>query len=500
MSLPNQASNPECEANSGSLAAAEERYRDLFEEAPIAYVNEDLESRFISANRAAQRILGITAEEVAGTRGLSFIPDTPEAQKRFRDAFASIANGTDTSGVILELRRKNDGKPVWIQWWSKPDPSGTHTRTMFVDITDRILAEREKARLEEQNLYLREEIKSTHNFDEIIGESPALLSVLENVQHVAGTGASVLIQGETGTGKELIARAIHSRSTRRDRPLIKINCAALPAGLVESELFGHERGAFSGAIAKRIGRFELANGGTIFLDEVGELFPDVQAKLLRVLQEREFERVGGNATIKVDARVIAATNRDLPRAIAEGKFRQDLFYRLSVFPITLPPLRDRATDIPLLVHFLVMKSAVRVGKRIESVNSETMGRLVAYAWPGNVRELENVVERAVILSRSPVLEIDQKLLPHAPMSTPPTRIHEGGASPLSSSSPDEARNAATGASMSLADIERAHILDVLSRTGGIIEGERGAAKILALHPNTLRGRIKKLGIARPTKA
>jgi PAS domain S-box-containing protein len=368
------------DAASAALAATsiEERYRDLFDEAPIAYVNEDLESRFISANRAAQRILGITAEEVVGTVGLSFIPDTPEAQQRFRDAFDSIAKGTDTSGVVLELRRRNDGKPVWIQWWSKPDPSGTYTRTMFIDITDRVLMEREKARLEQQNSYLREEIKSAHNFDEIIGDSPPLRAVLENVSHVAGTDASVLIQGETGTGKELIARALHSRSARREKALIKINCAALPAGLVESELFGHERGAFSGAIAKRIGRFELAHGGTIFLDEVGELQPDVQAKLLRVLQEREFERVGGNATIKVDVRVIAATNRDLPRAVSEGRFRQDLFYRLNVFPIALPPLRERKADIPLLVHFLLDRFAVRIGKPIRSVGEATLKRLIAY--------------------------------------------------------------------------------------------------------------------------
>jgi PAS domain S-box-containing protein len=467
-----------------SAFAEEERYRDLFDEAPIAYVNEDLESRFISANRAAQRILGITADEVAGMVGRSFIPDTPEAQQRFRDAFDSIAMGTDTSGVILELRRKNDGRPVWIQWWSKPDPTGTYTRTMFVDITDRVLMEREKLQLQQQNVYLQEEIKAAHNFDEIIGQSPVLLSVLEQVAVVASTGASVLIHGETGTGKELIARAIHSRSPRRDKALIKINCAALPAGLVESELFGHERGAFSGAIAKRIGRFELAHGGTIFLDEVGELQPDVQAKLLRVLQEREFERLGGNATIKIDVRVIAATNRDLPRAVAEGRFREDLFYRLNVFPIVLPPLRERASDIPLLVHFLVAKSAVRIGKRIQSVSATTMRRLAAYPWPGNVRELENVVERAVILSQADVLEVEPELLPSAPDAVRRFDEVAGG----------------RRSSMKLEAVERAHILDVLSQTQGVIEGERGAAKILAIHPNTLRSRMKKLGITRSAKA
>ncbi|MGH8525096.1 MAG: sigma 54-interacting transcriptional regulator, partial [Gammaproteobacteria bacterium] len=307
------------------LRESEERFRDLFDEAPIAYVHEDVESRFISANRAAMRILGITPEQVPGMVGMSFVPNTPDAQRRVKQAFESVGRGTDTSGVVLELRRKDNGKPIWIQWWSKPDPSGHYTRTMFVDITDRVLMEQEQARLQAQNLYLREEIKSAHNFDEIVGRSAAFQSVLTNVRRVAATDASVLIRGETGTGKELIARAVHSASKRRDKPLIKINCAALPAGLVESELFGHEKGAFTGAIAKRIGRFELADGGTIFLDEIGEIPLDVQVKLLRVLQEREFDRVGGKSPVKVDVRVIAATNRDLFQAVVEKTFREDLF-------------------------------------------------------------------------------------------------------------------------------------------------------------------------------
>src|SRR6516225_2395533 len=285
-----------------SLRESEQRYRDLFEEAPIAYVHEDLESRFLSANRAAMRILGITPEEVPNTVGMSLVPDTPEAQRRVKEAFASVGQGADTSGVVLELRRQDNGKPIWIQWWSKPDPGGKYTRTMFVDITERVLMEQEKARLTAQNTYLQEEIKSVHNFEEIIGRSPALLEALDKVNRVSKTDASVLITGETGTGKELIARAIHSASRRHDKPLIKLNCAALPSGLVESELFGHERGAFSGAISRRVGRFELAHGGTIFLDEIGEVPLDVQIKLLRVLQEREFERVGGTQPIKIDVR------------------------------------------------------------------------------------------------------------------------------------------------------------------------------------------------------
>src|SRR5262249_24061123 len=293
------------------LQESEARYRDLYEEAPIGYVQEDLESRFIAANRAAMRILGIKPEEVAGTVGISLVPDTPEAQRRVREALKSVGLGTDTSGVVLELRRKDNFSPVWVQWWSRPEPNGKYTRTMIVDITERVLMEQEKARLQQQNLYLQEEIKSDHNFEEIIGQSPALTAVLDNVRKVAETDTGVLITGETGTGKELIARAIHSRSRRRENPLSKTTCAALPAGLVESELFGHEKGAFTGAITRRVGRFELAHGGTIFVDEIGELPADAQAKLLRVLQEREFDRVGGSAPIRVDVRVLAATNRDL---------------------------------------------------------------------------------------------------------------------------------------------------------------------------------------------
>ena len=284
---------------------------------------------------------------------------------------------------------------------------------MFLDVTDRVLMEQEEARLAAQNVYLQEEIKSGHNFEEIVGRSPALLQSLEKVSRVAKTDATVLITGETGTGKELIARAIHSASHRHDKPLIKVNCAALPAGLVESELLGHEKGAFSGAISRRVGRFELANGGTIFLDEVGEVPLDVQVKLLRVLQEREFERVGGTHPIKVDVRVIAATNRDLVKSIREGKFRKDLYYRLNVFPISLPPLRDRAGDVPIIVQFLVARFAARVGVRIESVERATMERLDRYSWPGNVRELENVLERAVILSNGPTLEIEPEVFASA---------------------------------------------------------------------------------------
>ncbi len=325
----------------------------MYEEAPIAYVLEDDESRFIRAKPAARRILGIKPEEVSEIVGLSLVPDRPDAQHAAHEQFALQVRGLETRGAVVELRRKDNGNPVWIEIWAKPEASGKYTRTMFLDVTNRVLMEREQARLAAENVYLQEEIKSVHNFEEIIGQSPTLMDVLGKVSRVAKTDATVLVSGETGTGKELIARAIHSASHRRDKPLIKVNCAALPSALIESELFGHEKGAFSGAISRRAGRFELAHGGTIFLDEIGEIPIDVQAKLLRVLQEREFERVGGTDAIKVDVRVIAATNREPVKAILESKFRQDLYYRLNVFPITLPPLRERPDDVPLLVQYLV---------------------------------------------------------------------------------------------------------------------------------------------------
>ncbi|HVU64918.1 MAG TPA: sigma 54-interacting transcriptional regulator, partial [Phycisphaerales bacterium] len=453
------------------LAETEERFRDLFDEAPIAYVHEGLDSRFIRANRAAMRILGITPDQVAGTYGRSFIPDTPEAQRRLREAFESIGRGTDTSGVVLELRRRDNGKPIWIQWWSRPDPAGRYTRTMFVDITERLLMEEEQARLRAQNKYLREEIKSAHNFDEIVGSSAALVRVLESVRRVGPTDSTVLIQGETGTGKELIARALHESSQRRSAAFVKVNCAALPAGLVESEFFGHEKGAFTGAVAARRGRFELADGGTIFLDEVGEVSPEVQVKLLRVLQENEFERVGGSQTVKVNVRVIAATNKDLGAEVRAQRFRADLFYRLSVFPIQVPPLRERAADIPLLASFFVTQLSSSIGKKIDGIDPATLQRLVAYPWPGNIRELRNVLERAIIVSTDSTLRIDASELRSA-------------AAPV---------DASAGA-VSLEEMERRHILDVLRQTDGAIAGPKGAAKVLGLPPSTLRSRMQRLGI------
>lgn len=366
------------------LAESEERFKDLFEEAPIAYVHEGLDSKFIRANRAAMRTLGIRPDQIEGTYGASFIPDTPDAQRRLKEAFDSIGRGVDTSGVVLELRRKDNGKPIWIQWWSNPDVGGQFTRTMFIDITDKVLMEQEQARLQAQNQYLQEEIKHNHNFEEIVSKSKNFHKILQKIEQVASTDATVLIMGESGTGKELLARAIHNISNRSKKPLIKINCATLPANLIESELFGHERGAFTGAMERKIGRFELADGGTIFLDEIGELPVELQAKLLRVLQEGEFERLGNPKTMKVNVRVIAATNRNLEEAIAKKEFREDLFYRLNVFPITSPPLRDRKEDIPLLVKHFVKKYESKMGKQISSIPAKVIDALMLYDWPGNI--------------------------------------------------------------------------------------------------------------------
>ena len=344
---------------------------------------------------------------------------------------------------------------------------------------DNCLAHEEVRRLRDrlaaENVYLQEEIKTEYNFEEIIGQSTPLKRILKNVEQVACTDATVLIHGETGTGKELIARAIHNLSQRKDRPLVKVNCGAISAGLVESELFGHEKGAFTGAVQRRIGRFELADGGTIFLDEVSDLPLDTQVKLLRVLQEGEFERVGSSRLINVNVRVIAATNRNLAEAVKSGSFRSDLFYRLNVFPIEVPPLRERKSDIPLLVNFFITKFAKKLSKQVQSISKETMDRLMNYPWPGNIRELQNVMERAVVLAQGSTIQIDESLLG------------------LSVGSQTQ------GSVETLEDVERGHIIRVLEQTNWVIDGKRGAASILDINPNTLRSRMQKLGIKRPQR-
>ena len=330
-------------------------------------------------------------------------------------------------------------------------------------------------KLSEEKLYLQDEIRTEHNFEEIIGESPALKNILQQVETVAPTDSTILILGETGTGKELIARAIHNLSGRRERTVVKVNCAAIPTGLLESELFGHEKGAFTGAIAQRIGRFELAHGGTLFLDEVGDIPLELQPKLLRVLQEQEFERLGSARTLHVDVRLVAATNVDLARKVADNQFRADLYYRLNVFPIVIPPLRERREDIPLTVRYFAQKYARRMKKPIESIPAKSLAALTEYSWPGNVRELENFVERGVILSRGPELEL-----------------------PLSELKPSNkpAPAAASTGSATLEHAERQHIMRVLSETDWVIGGPTGAAVRLGMKRTTLQSRMKKLGIER----
>jgi formate hydrogenlyase transcriptional activator len=345
-----------------------------------------------------------------------------------------------------------------------------------------------KARLEKENVYLREELRTEHNFEEIVGNSPVLLRALHAVDQVAPTDSTVLIYGETGTGKELVARAIHSRSARNGRALVNVNCSAISAGLVESELFGHMKGAFTGALDRRIGRFELAHGGTIFLDEIGELSLETQVKLLRVLQEHEFEPVGSSRSLRVDVRVIAATNRNLPEAVQAGRFRSDLFYRLNVFPIELPPLRERRSDIPQLVAFCISRFSKRSGKKIDGVSQESMENLMDYPWPGNIRELQNIIERAVVLSVGPTLRLGRDLMPVA-ASTKSKEAPEMDASAHRHADLESPKPLPT-----LDEVDRNHILAALQHAGGIVDGPKGAARILNLHPNTLRHRMDKLGI------
>jgi len=329
-----------------------------------------------------------------------------------------------------------------------------------------------KDQLAQEKAYLEEEIR-TENFKGVVAVSAALLEALKKVETVAPTGSTVLICGESGTGKELAARALQELSPRRERTLVKLNCAAIPTGLLESELFGHEKGAFTGAISQKVGRFELAHQGTLFLDEVGDIPLELQPKLLRVLQEQEFERLGSTKTIKVDVRLVAATNRDLARMVAEGRFRNDLYYRLNVFPIVLPPLRERPDGIPSLVRHFTQQFARRMGKRIETIPAATMEALVRYPWPGNVRELQNIIERAVILSPGPTLQI------------PLVDLQADG------------QEAPVAVPVTLADAEREHIVGTLRETGWVVSGPKGAAARLGMKRATLQHKMRKLGISRP---
>ena len=331
-------------------------------------------------------------------------------------------------------------------------------------------------KLSKEKAYLEEEVRTEQNFGDIIGENAVLRSILKQVETVAPTDSTVLVRGETGTGKELIARAVHDLSERKSRTFVKLNCAAIPTGLLESELFGHEKGAFTGAISQRIGRFELAHRGTLFLDEVGDITLELQSKLLRVLQEQEFERLGGTKTISVDVRLVAATNRDLSEMISQGRFRSDLYYRLNIFPILLPPLRERLDDIPRLVRHFTQSYARRMGRRIETIPSSVMDALVRYPWPGNVRELQNVIERAVILSKGLTLDVPPADLQMAP-------------GPAAAPTPTP--------SVTLTDAEREHILRALRETNWVLGGPKGAAARLGMKRSTLHWKMKRLGISRP---
>jgi DNA-binding NtrC family response regulator len=349
--------------------------------------------------------------------------------------------------------------------------------------------ERLKDRLQNENRYLQQEICEQSNHRDIVGTSASLRHALRQVDLVAATDSTVLIRGETGTGKELIARAIHERSPRRERALVKLNCSAISAGLVESELFGHLKGAFTGATDRRIGRFELADGGTLFLDEVSELPLDTQTKLLRVLQEGEFEPVGSSKSIRVNVRVIAASNRDLPADVASGRFRADLFYRLNVFPINVPPLRERSEDVPALAQFFMERCARKLGKPLRGVEATTLAALQAHSWPGNIRDLQNTIERAAILSSGELLRVDW------PLEVGPQSCF-AAAAPKEAAVAPAAPAAGNASSYSLEEMERQHVIAVLRKTRGVIEGPHGAAHLLDLKPSTARFRIKKLGIRR----
>jgi len=429
------------------------------------------------ANRIALDYYGVSLEEWQQTTGLSFRsslfvhPDDRERTTRDFDA-----NRSSGSAYESELRvRGADGNYRWFLARHNPlhDDKG-QVKRWYVGLTDIDERKRAAERLHQENVALREEIDKASMFEEIVGTSPALKSVLSRISKVAPSDSTVLITGETGTGKELVARAIHRRSDRASRAFVSVNCAAIPRDLVASELFGHERGAFTGALQRRIGRFELAEGGTLFLDEVGELAADTQVALLRALQEREFERVGGRQSIRVDVRVIAATNRDLTAAVASGIFRQDLYYRLNVFPIEMPPLRERRKDIPLLVGYFIDRYARKAGRNIKSVDQKTLQLLQSYPWPGNIRELQNVIERSVIVCETEKLSVDESWLSQQPRD----------------------RRLGFGLYLSemLAAKETEVIEEALRESQGRVFGPSGAAAKLGIARSTLESKIRSLNI------
>ena len=456
------------------IKKSETELREIVDVIPQSIIVLNPDGKAIYANRVALEYTGLSLDDVRDEdfRGRVFHPDDVQRLREERHQALSGAAPFENEQRALG----KDGKYRWFLIRYNPllDEGGKVSRwyATGTDIDDRRRAE---DRLKNETVALREEIVRSSMFEEIVGSSESLRKVLAQVSRVAPTDSTVLIQGETGTGKELIARAIHNRSKRVNRAFIRVNCAAIPASLIASELFGHEKGSFTGALQRRLGRFESADGGTIFLDEIGELPEETQVALLRVLQEREFERVGGNQTISIDVRVLAATNTDLSAAVAECTFRRDLYYRLNVFPIRLPALRERIDDIPLLVEYLVDRYAKKAGKKIRSISKDTLSLFQNYDWPGNIRELQNVVERAVVLCDGEVFCVDPSwLVPASPNPTAPTI-------PLVAD---------------LAEREKAMIENALREAEGVISGPAGAAAKLGIPRQTLDFKIRKLGINR----
>jgi PAS domain S-box-containing protein len=451
------------------LHRSEKELRQMLDLAPQLIGVLGPQSDRLYANRVALSYYGVTLDEWRQrNNGSEVHPDDVDRIKAHIDR--SLTTGAANE---LEIRlRAGDGTYRWFLVRSNPlrDDQGQLVR-WYIACTDIEGRKKAEERLQEENVALREEIDKTSMFEEIVGASPALTAVLSRVSKVASSDSTVLISGETGTGKELVARAIHRRSRRASRAFVAANCAVIPRDLIASELFGHEKGAFTGALQRRLGRFELADGGTLFLDEVGELAADTQVALLRVLQEREFERVGGQHPIRVDVRVIAATNRDLTEAVADGTFRQDLFYRLNVFPLEVPPLRERQEDIAVLVEYFIDRYARKAGKTIRQVSKRTLDRLKAYPWPGNVRELQNVIERSVIVSDTDEFTVDESWL-----------------------STRHAVESRLGISGALASHEKALIEDALRATGGRVFGPSGAAARLGIPRSTLESKIRALKI------
>ncbi|MCG3143925.1 MAG: Anaerobic nitric oxide reductase transcription regulator NorR [Gammaproteobacteria bacterium] len=462
-----------------ALAASEERLSQILSSAMDAIIAFDADRRIRLFNPAAERIFGCAAGWAMDQPFDRFL------SRPFRallDRYVgAVGDGSKPGGElwapdgVSALRANREEFPVEVTL-SSFESRGQRLYTVILrDVNERMRARAQLARLEEQNVFLRKEMANPRQFQRLIGESPPLRELHALIETVARSDTTVLITGETGTGKELIAHAIHAAGDRSERMLVKMNCAALPGELIESELFGHEKGAFTGALQQRKGRFEMADGGSLFLDEVGELTLPAQAKLLRVLQEQEFERVGGSRVIKVDVRVIAATNRDLGEMVKAGTFRSDLYYRLNVFPIDVPPLRARREDIPVLVDHFLGTLARKLGRRFRGVDAISLKRLQSYQWPGNIRELQNIIERAAVIAAGEVVQVPEL---EASAFAPPAG---GGAGPL----------------RTLEDVETEHIREVLKLTEWIIEGKRGAAGILGMEPSTLRYRMQKLGIRRP---